>query len=214
MNRCASEVLRGTFAASMLAVVIGLSGCASTVSARVTSFQHWPGNAAGQAYRFAPVEANNLEQRAYQDVVRASIGATGLVEAPPGGAARFEVAFDYGVAQVQVMTRRPYDPYFYGGYGGYGRFAGPYGRFWGPGFGWGGYWGPEWVDVPVTAYRNTVNLRISDAAQGGAEVYRATASTLSDRPDLIRVMPYLMQSVFDNFPNNNGTDREIDYSVQ
>jgi len=215
MSIPSGRLLRGVVLAGVLAVVVGVAGCASTVSARVTSFQQWPANVQGQTYRFAAAPGGNLEQRAYQDVVRANMGATGLVEAPAGAPARFEVAFDFGVSQVQVLTRQPYDPYFYGGYGGYGRFhGGPYGRFYGPGFGWGGFWGPQWVDVPVTAYRNTVNLRINDAARRGVEVYRSTASTLSDRPDMIRVMPYLVQSIFDDFPGNNGSEREVENKGQ
>ena len=193
--------LRTLVLAGALGVMVGVSGCASTMSTRVTSFQQWPADAQGQTYRFAQSQEANLEKRAYQDMVRASMGSTGLVEAAPGAPARFDVSFDYGVSQVQVMTRQPYDPYFYGGFGRY--YGGPYGRF----------WGPEWVDVPVTGYRNTVNVRINDRQRGGAEVYRSTASTLSDRPEMVRVMPYLVRSIFDNFPGNNGSEREVEYRV-
>ena len=203
--------LRGLVLMGALGLTLGVSGCASTMSTRVTSFQQWPADAQGQTYQFVQSQSANLEQRAYQDMLRASIGVTGLVEAPQGAPARFEVAFDYGVTQVQVMTRQPYDPYFYGGYGRY--YGNPYGRFWGPGYGWGGFWGPEWVDVPVTGYRNTVNIRINDRRQNGAEVYRSTASTLSDRPEMVRVMPYLVRSIFDNFPGNNGSERDVEYKV-
>ena len=139
--------------AAVLAVfgALVLSGCATpTVSARVTSFQQWPAGVEGQTYQFVPAEpsqANNLEYQSYQDMVRAGIGATGLVEAQGGAKARFNVSFRYGTTQTQVMVRRPYDPYFNGGYG-YGGFYGP--RPWG---GYYGYWGPEWVDVPVVAQR-------------------------------------------------------------
>jgi hypothetical protein len=195
-----------TVRAGALLLVVALSGCASTLSARVTSFQQWPANAQGQTYRFVqadPVQANNLEYRAYQDMVRAGIGATGLVEATGGAPARFEVAFDYGAVQTTVMTRQPYDPYFYGG--------GFYGPRWGYGRYGGGFWGPEWVDVPAVAYRNFVNLHIRDHAANNAEVYRSSAATHSDRAELVNVMPYLVRAIFDNFPGNNGSDRVIKY---
>lgn len=203
--------LRTLVLAGALGVMVGVSGCASTMSTRVTSFQQWPADAPGQSYRFAQNQDANLEKRAYLDMVRASMGTTGLVEAPAGAPARFDVLFDYGVSQVQVMTRQAYDPYFYGGFGRY--HGGPYGRAWGPGYGWGGFWGPEWVDVPVTAYRNTVNVRINDRQRGGTEVYRSTASTLSDRPEMMQVMPYLVRSIFDNFPGNNGSERDVEYKI-
>jgi len=184
-----------------------LSGCAApTVAARVTSFQKWPQGVEGQRYAFAPADAaqnNNLEYQSYRDMVRAGIGATGLVEAGAGQPARFTVTFRYGSTPTQVMVRRPYDPYVYGGYGG---FYGP--RWWGHGM---GYWGPDWVDVPTAAVRNTLNLEIHDTAQGGAEVYRATSYVISQRDDLVRAMPYLVRAIFDNFPGNNGTERRVEY---
>ncbi|KOF54444.1 MULTISPECIES: DUF4136 domain-containing protein [unclassified Achromobacter] len=193
---------------------VALSGCAApSVSAHVTSFQQWPAGVEGQTYRFVPADAsqtNNLEYQSFQDTVRAAIGATGLVEAPAGAPARFDVSFHYGASQTQVTVRRPYDPYFYGGYGyGYGGFYGP-----GPWAPYGGYWGPAWVDVPAVAYRNSLTLQIRDTQRGGKEVYRSTAYILSDRGDLLRMMPYLTRAIFDNFPGNNGAEREVEYPLQ
>ncbi|SIT27203.1 DUF4136 domain-containing protein [Achromobacter sp. MFA1 R4] len=195
--------------AGILAVLgaLTLTGCAApTVSARVTSFQQWPAGVEGQTYQFVPADSsqiNNLEYQSFQDMVRAGIGATGLVEARSGAKGRFDVSFRYGSSQTQVMVRRPYDPYFYGGYGG----------FYGPGP-WGmgaGFWGPDWVDVPMVVQRNSLSLFIRDTQQGGAEVYRSTAFILSERDDLIRTMPYLVRAIFDNFPGNNGAEREIQF---
>lgn len=184
-----------------------LSGCAApTVQARVTSFQQWPAGVEGQTYKFVdatPGQAGNLEYQTYQDALRASIGPTGLVEAQPGQKARFHVSFEYGAQQTQVMVRRAYDPYFYGGFGG---FYGP--RWWGPGV---GYWGPDWVDVPAVAYRNRLSVQITDTARGGAEVYRASAYIVTGQEDLVRTMPYLARAIFDSFPGNNGSERQVEY---
>ncbi|ARP90175.1 hypothetical protein CAL14_07630 [Bordetella genomosp. 9] len=193
-----------------LLLILGMvAGCATTesVSARVTSFQQWPADATGQPYRFVlhdPGQNNNLEYQNFQDMVRAGIGSTGLVEAKPGQPARFDVSFTYGTTQTQVNVRQPYDPYFYGGFG-----PGYYGRPWGP---WG-YWGPDWVDVPVAAYRNSLTVIIRDASQGGKEVYRATSYSVSEREELLKVMPYLVRAIFDNFPANNGSERRVRYTV-
>lgn len=194
--------------AAALSVLL-LSGCAApAVEARVTSFQQWPTGVEGQTYRFKtadPGQENNLEYQSYQDMLRAGIGPTGLVEAAPGAPARFTVLFRYGAAQTQVMVRRAYDPYFYGGYGG----------FYGPGW-WGGgmgYWGPEWVDVPAVAFRNSLSLEIQDTARAGAEVYRSTAYIVTGHDDLVRTMPYLVRAIFDNFPGNNGAERQVEYPL-
>ncbi|ALM82058.1 DUF4136 domain-containing protein [Bordetella sp. N] len=212
MNRYLYLPLSRWLQASCLALfALVLTGCATTdtVSARVTSFQHWPDNATGQTYRFVvanPGQQNNLEYLSYQDMVRAGIGSTGLVEATQGKPARFNVAFTYGVAQTQVTVRRPYDPYFYGGYPGY------YGRrgYWG---GFGGYWGPDWVDVPTVAYRNTLTLTINDTSNNGAEVYRASAYSVSGSERLLQTMPYLVRAIFDQFPGNNGTERKVEFPI-
>lgn len=200
----------------LLSAAAALAGCATTskVSAQVTSFQQWPPDAVGQHYRFVPADpsqVNNLEYQSFQDTVRAGISSTGLVEAAKGQPARFDVSFKYGVRQTQVMVQRPYDPYFYNGFGGPGFYGGR--GYWGGGWGWGGYWGPDWVDVPTVAFRNTLTLEIHDSAHNGAEVYRATAYSVSGGDNLLRVMPYLVRAIFDNFPANNGSERKVTYTV-
>ena len=72
--------------ARWMAVVTGVllvSGCASTLSARVTSFAKWPADAQGASYRIVPAtgQTNNLEFQNIADMVRANIGPVGLVEA-------------------------------------------------------------------------------------------------------------------------------------
>jgi len=184
-----------------------LTACVTpTVQARVTSFQHWPSDAVGATYRFVdatPGQANNLEYQAYQDAMRSGISPTGLIEAQSGKSARFNVSFQYGTEQTQVMVRQPYDPYFYGGFGGF------YGSPWGG----AGFWGPNWVDVPTVAYRNRLTVEIYDNSRQGAQVYRSTAYIVTERENLVRTMPYLTRAIFDNFPGNNGSEREVEYPV-
>jgi len=190
-----------------LAVLL-LAGCASTLSARVTTFSRWPADIQGQAYRFAPPEkappGGDLEYQAYQDMVRAAMGATGLVEAPAGAPdARFTVQFRYESKPTQVIVQEPYDPYFYGmpGFYGYHRWA------------WGGFYGgPAWVPVQMTAYRKSLTVEIRDGQRGGEQVYRSTATTMGESEEMARVMPYLTRAIFDGFPGNNGQVREVKYT--
>jgi len=197
------RAIRAARTAVAVAALAGLAACASTLSASVTSFQQWPGGAAGQTYTLTgpPDSENRLEYSAYQDMLRAAIGPTGLVEARDGQTARFSVSFRYASEAIQVVRREPVDPYFYGGlYGG---------RYWG----WGGHYGwPIWVAVSQNAWRNTLTIDIRDAQRDNAEVYRSSAATLSSSPDALpRLMPYLMKAVFDDFPGNNGQVREVRY---
>jgi hypothetical protein len=189
-----------------------LVGCASTLSARVTSYQQWPANTQGATYRIVPTDGqkNNLEFQSIADMIRASIGPTGLVEAQQGAAPRFDISVVYANPMTQSWVQRYYnDPYLNDGWG------------FGPAFGYGGYWGwgggvmfaPPVVNVPVVVYQNSLMVIIKDRQNGGAEVYRSTAVNSSSSDNLIDVMPYLAQAVFDGFPGNNGQVREVRYDL-
>lgn len=192
-----------------LAGLLLVAGCASTLSARVTSYEKWPANAQGQLYRIvsSASQQNNLEFQSVADTVRAAIGPTGLVEAPAGRAARFDVAISYDNPTSQVWVQRN-DPYMDGwGFG--PAFGGYYGGY----RGWGGgmYFTPAYPNVPVDVYKNTLTVIITDSQNHGAEVYRSSAVNVSSSDNLAQAMPYLAQAVFDGFPGNNGQVREVTY---
>lgn len=184
-----------------------LTGCASTLSAKVTTFQQWPNDAQGATYKVVPPAGEELETQAFSDMIRAAIGRTGLVEAQGQQAARFNVHFEYGVSSSQEWEQRYHDPYFNGfwpwGMGGY------YGGY----RGWGGgiYYTPSVVNVPVRVERNTLTVTINDNSRNGAQVYKSTAVSTSG--NLVEVMPYLARAVFDGFPGNNGQVRNITYDL-
>lgn len=195
-------------------VALALAGCAaSPFSARVTTFQQWPGDTAGQSYRFgaAPADvAGTLEHRSYQDMLRSALGGIGLTEVQPWERdARFTVDFDYGV--------QPYDTWaetdgYYGGpafsYGYYGRGGSGFGWGYNMMFPFGGY--PRARAVPVTAYRAGLEVTIHDNAHGGVQVYQARARHDGADPDALpRIMPYLVQAVFSDFPQASGQTRTV-----
>ncbi|MGO3742308.1 DUF4136 domain-containing protein [Kerstersia sp.] len=186
-----------------------LAGCASSISARVTSFQQWSDSYEGQAYEISTPEQSrgNLEYASYSDMLRSALGATGLVEAREGTPARFLVSFDYQVKPVTALVEEPV-------WWGMGQ-PGFRPRFYGPGYGYG-YWGgpPEWVARPVSAkeYRLTVTIRDKD--QQNHEVYRSTAEHLgAGDSENLEVAPYLFHAVFDHFPGNNGQIRRVNYQL-
>lgn len=197
--------------AAVLAGTLMLAGCASTLSARVTSFQQWPADAQGATYRIVSSnnQTNNLEFQSIADMVRASIGPTGLVEARSGAAARFDVRIDYDNAMTQTWVQRYNDPYLNDGWGFGPAFGGYYGGF----RGWGGgiYMAPSVSNIPVEVYKNTLTITIRDNQNKGTEVYRSSAVNVSSSDNLLQVMPYLAQAVFDSFPGNNGQVREVTY---
>lgn len=187
-------------------VLMFMAGCASTLSARVTTFQQWPADAQGATYRVVPPAGDALEVQTFSDMIRAAIGRTGLVEAR-GQQARFDVHYEYGVSTSQEWVQQYQDPYFdsFGPWG-WGGYYGGY-RGWGGGL----YYSPRVVNVPVRVESNSLTVTINDNQRQGAQVYKSTAVSTSG--SLVEVMPYLARAVFDGFPGNNGQVRNITYDI-
>lgn len=197
----------------LAAALVALAGCASTLSARVTTYQQWPVGVQGEYYRIvpAPEQSGNLQFGAFSDMLRAAIGPTGLREAVGSAKPRFDVKMEYGNPVEQVWVQRYNDAYLNDGWMGpaFGGYYGGWSR-WGGG---GIFYTPSVVNVPVNVYRNTLTVTISDQREGGREVYRATAVNSSESSSLDAVMPYLMQAIFDDFPGNNGQVRQVRYEL-
>ncbi|WP_454006583.1 DUF4136 domain-containing protein [Alcaligenes sp. Marseille-Q7550] len=195
-----------------LGLVALATGCAApSWSAKLTRYQQWPAQTNGETYRLMSTDAQrgNLQYQSFADSVRSAIGVTGLVEAQAGTPARFVVEIDYGNPQEQSWVPQ-YADSFYGpmGWGmGRGYFA--------PNDGWAGgfFYSPPVVNVPVTLYRNYLNVVIRDNRQQQAEVYRATAVSYSQSDNLAVQMPFLSQAIFDGFPGNNGQVIDIEYQL-
>src|SRR3546814_12479909 len=105
-----------------LLAIYALAGCATTLSARVTSFQKWPGGVQGETYRLVrgADQPDSLGYQTSADMVRASIGPVGLVEAQAGGQARFAGSFRHGDTQDHEWVTR-YDAHYFPGGDGAGR---------------------------------------------------------------------------------------------
>jgi hypothetical protein len=212
-DRCLSRCA-GTWRWAVILFALSIvSGCASSLSAQVTRYQDWPADAAGEHYRILPSETQRgtLPFSTYSDMVRAAIGPTGLVEAQGTVAPRFDITLDYGSTVERRWARRSVDPYYGAGYGaGFGYYQ-PFGGGFYP---WGGWMAqPYYEDVPVDVYKNELTVIIRDRAKKGAEVYRATAVSMSQSDRLASVMPYLARAVFDQFPGRNGQVIEVKYDL-
>lgn len=212
-GQAVSERNRRSWAIWLVALMVALSGCASTLSARVTTYQQWPVGTEGEYYRIvpSPAQSGNLQFDAYADMLRAAIGPVGLREAAGGAEPRFDVRFEYDNPVKQVWAQRYNDAYLNDGLWG-SAFGGYYGGWnrWGGG---GIFYTPSVVTVPVDVYRNTLTVTLFDQHNGGREVYRATAVHSSQSDNLTAVMPYLMQAIFDGFPGNNGQVKEVRYEL-
>lgn len=201
----------GRFLTGLVALFL-LAGCASSISARVTTYEKWPADAPGQKYTIAPMagQDNNLEYQSFADMIRASVGRTGLVEAGNSAEARFVVSFSYDNPMSQSWVQQFAEPYFPG------PFFGPWTGYYGGSYGFGGgmFYSPPVINTPVTIFKNSLTVIIKDNARDGAEVYRSTAVVITEDDNLPAVMPYLANAIFDAFPANNGSVRDISYSIK
>ncbi|MDN5842326.1 MAG: DUF4136 domain-containing protein [Alcaligenaceae bacterium] len=194
-----------------LLVLSVLAGCASSLSAQVTRYQQWPGDTVGAMYRIDASDAQkgNLQFSAYSDMVRAAIGATGMVEARGSAPPRFDISLEYGNPVSQVWVQRNPDPFYGGGYYGFNRR--PFGWGYSPWYGWP--YGPVPEQVQIDVFKNYLTVVIRDRTQDHREVYRATARNTSRGDNLTAVMPYLARAVFDHFPGRNGQVVDVKYDL-
>ena len=204
----------------LLAPMLALGGCATYLSAQVTTF-HQPEQSLG-GRRFAieptPEQRDSLEFQAYADLVRQALVAHGLIDAG-GGPADTTVVMRYGVDEGRSVA------YSYPNYG----YA-PYGPVWGlsPYRGPGGVVRYAWTPTyPMTydvvgssvaqsvVYRRELRVELTDrrggaAADGpGPRLYEGTAVTEGASASLAPVMPAMIRALFESFPGANGSSRVV-----
>ena len=203
--------MKKIFYGLMVAAMMLLTGCASTLRSDVTSFQRWPANAAGSTYSFKRMgnQEGSLEHKTYEDLARAEMNKLGLKEAAAGTKGRFDISLDYG---VNTRTQRSSVPvYNNAGYW--------YPSYYHPTLGWRpGYWAADPWGPQVVGYRtvsrdvSTRRLRV-DIAEGVNKVFEASATSSGSNATLTVTMPYLIRSVFDGFPGTNGQSRAVEFDV-
>ena len=191
---------------AILAGVLLLSACASTWSAKVTTFQNWPQDAITDRYTIqaAPEGRSELEYQAVADSLRIAMGAQGLVEGDKNS--RLQVSFNYDSVLTRQWVEQYADPYF-DGFHSRGYIFGGFG--FGSNYGGGVFYSPQLISVPVDIYKNTLQVVIRDLNSGNREIYNVTAISESDNDNLIEIMPYLSKAAFANFPGDNGKTQHI-----
>ena len=183
--------------------LLALGACSTGFSSQVTRFQSLPAPA-GQTFVVVPAreqDRGSLEFRQYADLVRAHLLQLGYADAVPGQGSSLIVTLDYGVDNGREVVRS-YPSYgyhypFYGHYGHYGFYRGFYDPFWYGGF--GGY-----SDVySYTVYTSFLDLDIKRAADGQA-LFEGVAKARSRSDELPVLVPNLVTAMFTGFPGNNG----------
>jgi Domain of unknown function (DUF4136) len=208
-----SRLLRAGIAVAAVAL---LAACASPITAKVTSFNSWPANAAGATYSFAPSTAkpSELEQAAYEGYVGAELQRIGLKQAAPGQTGRFLVDVTAsGTTRNRTYLQPIYDHnwIWYPPYR--DRNGNVFQGYWGP-----DPWGPRWVgdrQVTRTVQVGRLQVRLLDSQIGGPgkakPVFESTAVYEGDNEDLPDLVPYLARAALDGFPGQNGGVRVVKF---
>ena len=203
------------FGAALLACVM-LAACASPITAQVTSFNQWPGDAAGATFSYTrPADSlNDLEQQAYESYVQVALEKIGLKRAANAQLGRFQV----DIVTASSTRARTYREAVYQDYYAY---QPPYrdaaGRVF-PGFWMPDRFGARYAgerEVTRTVQVNTLKLRLLDT-QGHATgkphaVFESRAVYEGDNESLSALVPYLVRAVFDGFPGQNGQVRAVKF---
>lgn len=206
---------------ALLGAALLLTGCAATVSTKVTNFNAWPADAAGGTFGFAPHKAGDtreLEQSTYEQYVREELERLGLKAAPTGQPARFVVEVDASGSQRTVRTLQPV-------YQNYRVFMPP--RPGPNGTTIPGYWSADMIggqyigdrEVARTLQVSKLRVQMRDRRAPGAaaatapSVFEATATYEGGMDNLPDLVPYLAKAVFDGFPGQNGQTREVRFEM-
>lgn len=205
----------------LLIVVAGASGCASYLSAQVTSF-HQAGDQrfAGRRFVISPTreQAESLEFRAYADLVRDALARQGMV---PGAEAdaELDVAMRYSIDKGSAVTYG-YPAYGYASYGpvwGWTPYVGPGGMVhytWTATYPMGyGVVGTSYAQALV--YRRELRIEINDRRAAGKDgkpvrLFEGTVVTEGESASLAPVMPAMVRALFSDFPGPSGVSRRVE----
>jgi len=189
----------------LLAVLTALlSGCASTISSEVTAFHQWPPASDSQMFVFStpPEQEQSLEYQSYERLIQVQLERYGLHrdEANAAGSLKVEFSASATGRDVIIIETVLIDS-FYGT------------RWYGPGF---SSRRPMWPSMPLarererryTVYQRQFKLKITDI-QSQQTVYEGTVRSEGEEGNLVVVIPYLVESMFKDFPGQSGLPRIV-----
>ncbi|MGN6389487.1 MAG: DUF4136 domain-containing protein [Burkholderiaceae bacterium] len=203
-------------ACAALAATLLLGGCATTVRSDVTVFHDWAAAPQEKTFAFDPASAHPDDPTygAIEDMVRIALGQLGFDGAKPATAA-MRVKLQYGMtARDMTVVESAPDPALYGSPW-YGPPFGLYGRYGYYGFA-SPFWMDQWSYAPrterYTLYQRRLEVTILRAADG-KKLWNGIVVSEGRNGDLLKVMPYMVRSLFRDFPGPNGASRRIDMKM-
>lgn len=224
---------------ALLAPLMALaSGCATYMSAQVTSFHQLSPDRqlAGKRFVIEPStdQQDSLEFRAYADLVRQALIRNGLVDAGDASA-ELAVAIRYSIDNGKPVTYS-YPAYGYANFGPVWGWA-PYRSHGGVHYAWTATYPVSYGVIGTnygqsTTYRRELRVDITDRsgkASGGragsgtitppggafapARVFEGTVVTQGESGSLAPVMPAMVRALFSEFPGANGATRLVQVTL-
>jgi hypothetical protein len=201
--------LRHAAAVVGLVLLALLSGCASPITARVSSFQQWPTDLAGSSFGFlvSVDHSRQLEQTSYANLVAAELAKQGLQAAGSGQQARILVDMN---TTLQLENRSYASPIYQDRLVYRPGFKDAAGRI------YPGYWmtdplGPRYVgsqQLMETIQVSHLRLRLLDTqgplGSSPRTVFESNATLEGGPKPLPLLVPFLVRAVFEDFPGANG----------
>src|SRR5688572_22003319 len=199
---------RGLKLALVPLALAGLAACASPFRADVERFATQLPAPTGQTFTVVaadPAMVGGIEFRTYAQHVADRMAALGYTLVNDPEEADLLVSFDFGVdtGRERVRSTGFSDPFWgpwYGYRGYYGRYAySPWS------WGWGGYYNDTYS---YTIYTSGIEMRI-DRAVDGERLFEGRAQAVSTSNRLGYLVPNLVDAMFTNFPGNSGETLRI-----
>lgn len=200
-----------------------LAGCGSFIRSNVTVFHEWPAQLPQQTYVFERTQEQDasLEYRNYENLVRAELNRLGLMEAGPNMAPYMKVRFQTSISvrdvhEVYPVVVQPYYMSAWSVHNGYWPgYAPGFGPFYDP------FYDPFWYGPPMVQQREanyevfTRQLRLTIARfADDRRLYEATVVSEGKKGSLAAVMPYLVRSMFKDFPGQSGVTRQVEMKME
>ena len=197
-----------------------LTGCASTIQSEVTAFHEWPQDFSNKSFVFEQTEeqAKDLMHRNVENLIRKELIRVGLTEPAEKESPQLKVLFSSAITgrDVHVIETLMVDSWYGTPWYGPGYYSPYFGRpGWGPPF-----YGNMWPSIPMareverryTVFHRELKIKIIDLASG-RPIYDVTVSSDGKVGNLAKIMPYLVQSAFTDFPGKSGVPHIIKLKI-
>lgn len=186
----------------LVALAVGISGCASSFKSDVSAWHQLP-QPNGESFVIVAKDdgkAASLEFAHYAEMVSIWLQRIGYVPAQTSQRPDLVVRMDYGMSDARSDVRST------GGIGHIGYGYGPYA--WGNGpYGYGYYDGPDIRTVAL--YARYFEMDIARNGTQGPNLYESKVVSEGRNNRLEEVMPLLIDSMFVEFPGPSGITRRV-----